>query len=247
MNRDTKKPSAILCPGCHKLINADDIQCPYCRMKHPGAGFRGIPFRRLNQSADTVIRWIIYVNVAFFILSILLYPRHIGLSANPLHFFAIDMDSLILLGATGTLPIDRLHRWWTLVSASYLHGSLLHIFFNMAAFNQLGKLVVREFGVSRMFIIYTVGGVAGFLASYLAGIPITIGASASLCALMGAALFYGKHRGGTYGALVYRQITGWIVSLAIIGFAVPSINNWGQVVGSATSPSYSDSRRGASE
>lgn len=227
MNRDSKKPTAILCPGCHKLINADDIQCPYCRMKRPGAGFRRIPLPRLTQSGDTAIRWIIYVNVAFFILSILLYPKHIGLTANPLHFFSIDTDSLILLGATGTLPIDRLHRWWTLVSASYLHGSLLHIFFNMAALNQLGKLAVREFGVSRMFIIYTVGGAAGFLASYLAGIPLTIGASASLCALMGAALFYGKHRGGTYGALVYRQISGWIVSLAIIGFAIPSINNWG--------------------
>jgi rhomboid protease GluP len=227
VNPSPQKPSAIICPGCRKLINADDVQCPYCRLKHPGGGFRKIPGGRLAKSPENAIRWIIYVNVAFFILSILIYPRHIGMSANPLFFFSIDTDSLILLGATGTLPIDRLHRWWTLVSASYLHGSLLHIFFNMAALSQLGKLVTREFGVSRMFAIYTVGGAAGFLASYIAGIPITIGASASLCALMGAALYYGKHRGGVYGAMVYRQISGWIVSLAIFGLVVSGINNWG--------------------
>ncbi len=222
-----QQPGAMICPGCRKLIDADAVQCPYCRMKRPGASFRKVPLRQVAQSAEMAIRWIIYANVALFILSILIYPKHIGVSANPLFFFSIDMDSLILLGATGTLPIERLHRWWTLVSASYLHGSLLHIFFNMAAFTQLGRLVAREFGVSRMFIIYTAGGAVGFLASYLAGIPITIGASASLCALMGAALFYGKHRGGVYGAMVYRQISGWIVSLVIIGFMISSINNWG--------------------
>lgn len=227
VNHSPQQPGAILCPGCRKLINADDLQCPYCRMKHPGAGFRKIPLYKLGQSAGTAIRWIITVNVAFFILSILLYPKHIGLSANPLFFFSIDTDSLILLGATGTLPIDRLHRWWTLVSASYLHGSLLHIFFNMVAFRQLGTLVAREFGVSRMFIIYTVGGAVGFLVSYLAGVPLTIGASAALCALMGAALYYGKNRGGAYGAAVYRQIGGWIVSLALFGLVVSGINNWG--------------------
>lgn len=221
------KPGAIICPGCRKLISADDIQCPYCHMKRPGARFRRIPAGRPTRSPEAAIRWIIYVNVALFILSILIYPRHLGISANPLFFLSIDTDSLLLLGATGTLPIDRLHRWWTLVSASYLHGSLLHIFFNMAALSQLGRLVAREFGISRMFIIYTVGGAAGFLASYAAGVPLTIGASASLCALMGAALFYGRHRGGTYGAMVYRQIGGWIVSLAIFGLVVSGINNWG--------------------
>jgi rhomboid protease GluP len=196
-------------------------------MKRPGSGFRTVLPRQLSQSAGTAIRWIIYANVALFVLSIFIYPRHIGLSANPLHFFSIDMDSLILLGATGTLTIDRLHRWWTLVSASYLHGSLLHIFFNMAAVRHLGTLVANEFGVSRMFIIYTAGGALGFLTSYMARIPVTIGASAAICALMGAALFYGKHRGGVYGAMVYRQITGWIISLIIIGLVVSGINNWG--------------------
>ena len=78
------------------------------------------------------------------------------------------------------------HRFWTLVSANYLHGSILHIFFNMAALRQLGLLVAREYGVYRMFIIYTLGGIIGFFISYLASVSWTIGASAAVCSLAGS-------------------------------------------------------------
>ena len=78
-----------------------------------------------------------------------------------------------------------------------------------------------------MFVIYTLGGIFGFWVSCLAGVPFTIGASAAVCALIGSLLYYGKSRGGTYGAAVYREVTGWIVGLALFGFLVPGINNWG--------------------
>ena len=68
---------------------------------------------------------------------------------------------------------------------------------------------------------------AGFWASYLAGVPLTIGASAALCGLMGAALYYGKSRGGIYGRAVFRQIGNWAVGLILFGLLVPGINNWG--------------------
>ncbi len=146
---------------------------------------------------------------------------------NPLTFLSPSDTSLFLLGATGTVPIDKYHRLWTLVSASFLHGGILHIFFNMAALRQLGAVVTREFGVYRMFVIYTVSGIAGFLISYLAGIAFTIGASASVCGLVGALLYYGKSRGGIYGSNLYRQISIWVIFLFVFGFIVPGINNWG--------------------
>ena len=42
----------------------------------------------------------------------------------------------------------------------------------MAAFRQLGLLVAREYGVYRMFVIYSLGGVIGFLVSYLASVAM---------------------------------------------------------------------------
>ena len=78
-----------------------------------------------------------------------------------------------------------------------------------------------------MFIIYTLGGVIGFLVSYLASVPWTIGASASVCSLAGALLYYGKSRGGVYGRTIYKQIGVWVIILFIFGLLVPMINNWG--------------------
>jgi rhomboid protease GluP len=112
------------------------------------------------------------------------------------------------------------------VSASYLHGGILHIFFNMVALRQIGLLVVQEYGACRMMTIYTLGGVIGFWISYLAGVPLTIGASAAVCSLIGAALYYGKSRGGTYGQAIYRQVGGWVMGLFLFGFMIPGINNW---------------------
>jgi rhomboid protease GluP len=119
------------------------------------------------------------------------------------------------------------HRWWTLGSASFLHGGILHIAFNMMALRQLGPFVIFEYGLNRFIIIYILSGVAGFALSYAAGVPFTIGASASICGLIGAILYYGKSRGGIYGQAIYKQAMGWIFGLVIFGLLFPGINNWG--------------------
>lgn len=180
-----------------------------------------------------IIRTIIIVNIVMYVFSLLLNPWSSASSLNPFQFLSPSNNSLLILGATGTYPIDHFHRWWTLISANYLHGGIIHIFFNMFAFRQLAPFVLQEYGASRMFILYTLSGVAGFYVSYLAGIPFTIGASASVCGLIGCALYYGKSRGGTYGDAIYRQIGGWAVGLIIFGFVVPGINNWGHAGGMA--------------
>ena len=174
-------------------------------------------------------------NVIFYLLSLLL-SRQRGMSMNPLAFLSPDQSSLLLLGATGSVPVLQLGRVWTLISASYLHGGLLHLIFNMMALRQIGPWVSSEFGPSRMFIIYTLSGVSGYVVSCLAGVPFTIGASASVCGLIGALFFFGKSRGGSYGAAVSREVSGWLISLVLFGLIMPGINNWGHgggIVGGA--------------
>jgi len=179
------------------------------------------------NSPDRFIGLILTLNIGMYVISLLLNPGSMGRSLNPLLFLSPGEGSLILLGATGTLPIDRLHRWWTLLSANYLHGSILHILFNMMAFRQLCPLAIREYGVARTLIIYTIGGSAGFFISYLFGVRLTIGASAAVCGLIGAILYFGKSRGGVYGQAVYSQVGGWAIGIILFGFLVPGINNWG--------------------
>jgi rhomboid protease GluP len=161
---------------------------------------------------------------------------------NPLNFLSPANNTLFILGATGRYPIDQIWPgitgipgigWLTLLTANFLHGSLLHILFNMLVLRQIAFLTIREFGIYRMLIIYLLSGAGGFLLSYLAGVSFTIGASAAVCGLIGAMIYFGKARGGVYGNLVYRQIGGWAIGLLIIGF-MPGINNWGHAGGFLT-------------
>ncbi len=218
---------SILCPNCRKLISLSEAKCPYCHTARPGSWYKNNAWTRGFRDPAQFVKYLIAINVVMYIISILFNPRGAGLSMNPLTFLSPSDNSLFLLGATGTIPIDRYHRLWTLISASFLHGGILHIFFNMAALRQLAFIVNREFGVYRMFAIYTLSGIIGFWVSYLAGIAFTIGASASVCGLVGSILYYGKSRGGVYGKNLYRQVAGWVVFIFAFGLLVPGINNWG--------------------
>lgn len=219
--------TAILCPNCNKLVSADETRCPYCDTTNPGSWWKNNVLVRGFGNPEQLIKVIISVNIGMYIVSLLIYPSKIWLSPHPFLFLSPGLKSLLLLGATGTIPIGEGHRWWSLVSASYLHGGIVHILFNMIAFKQLSPMIIQEYGTNRMLIIYTVSGVIGFLISYLAGVTLTMGASAAICGLLGAALYYGKSRGGAYGQAIYKQIGGWIIGLFIFGLVVPNINNWG--------------------
>ncbi len=218
---------SILCPNCRKLISTSESKCPYCGTGKPGSWYKNNAWTRGFRDPNQLIKTIIAINVGMYILSILFNPGATGLTLNPITFLSPSGPSLELLGATGLVPIHEYHRYWTLISASYLHGGILHIFFNMVAYRQLASIVSREFGLYRMFAIYTLSGVFGFWVSYLFDVYWTIGASASVCGLVGAILYYGKSRGGVYGRALYKQIAMWVVFLFIFGFVVPGINNWG--------------------
>jgi len=222
----SREKKSMLCPNCRKLISIDEPACPYCGLIRPGTLRRLDFLRRLSPDASNIVRLIVYANVAFFLFTLFLNPSSLGFTANPMGLLAPSERSLFLLGASGVIPVVQYGRWWTLISASFLHGGILHIFFNMAALYQLGPFVLQEFGFNRFMAIYVLTGAAGFMLSVIAGIPFTIGASASICGLIGAILYYGKSRGGFYGQAIYKQAMGWIVGLVIFGLLIPGINNW---------------------
>jgi rhomboid protease GluP len=245
----TSRKNSQLCPNCRGLISRDEPICPYCGLNAPGAWWKNNGLLRLFHDPDLFLTGLSGLNIALFVLSLIMNPGGMGMGMSPFGFLSPDNRSLLLLGATGTMPIETLHRWWSLVSASYLHGSLLHLIFNLIALRQIGPLIIQEYGLARMFSIYTLGGIGGFLLSYLARVPFTIGASAAVCALVGAAIYYGKSRGGTYGRQVFQQVGGWALSIFVFGLLVPGINNWAHGGGMATGIlcglllGYQDNRR----
>ncbi|MDD2539455.1 MAG: rhomboid family intramembrane serine protease [Desulfuromonadaceae bacterium] len=224
------KQRAILCPRCRRLIGSEETTCSWCGTSRSAPWWKIINWSRGTVDGDWLLKTLITVNMLYFAISLLLSIKIGGTSG----FFSPGQTSLLLLGATGTYPIDNFGRYWTLISANYLHGGILHIAFNLLALKQIAPMVSNEYGPSRMFSIYTIGGVFGYVVSYFAGVPFTIGASAAICSLIGAMLYYGKSRGGAYGNSVYREVSGWVIGLFIFGLIFPGINNWahgGGIVG----------------
>jgi rhomboid protease GluP len=178
-----------------------------------------------------VLKTIIGVNVVLYVVSLIFSGRSIHTGFNPFSALSPSTDALMFLGASGKIPIQAFQAWESLITANWLHGSLLHIVFNMLALKTVAPLVMTEYGVFRMFTIYTFSGALGFLLSVMGNVPLTIGASSGLCGLIGALLYFGKSRGGAWGHRVYQQTSGWIFSLVLIGFLLPNINNWGHAGG----------------
>lgn len=217
---------STLCPNCRKLVSTDGSPCPYCGLKDPGSRWKKFFLARGGLAGDDLTRYIIYICAGMFILSIILSRSSTGFSLNPLGFLSPGSTILRYLGATGRIPILVDHNWWSLLSASYLHGGILHILFNMMALRQIAPLIIQEYGTYRTISIYTLSGVSGFLLSFFAGVPLTLGASAAICGLIGAAIYYGKSRGGYFGQLVYQQVSGWAIGIFVFGFLIPGIDNW---------------------
>jgi len=223
----TRKNNSQLCPRCRKLISRSTPSCPYCGFKSPSSPLHQLSARFLAGDGSELLKIVIGMNIFMFIVSIMINPSFGRMNFSPFGFLSPTSQSLLILGSTGTIPLFQIGRWWSLISAGYLHGGLLHILFNMLALRQLAPLAFREFGISRTIVIYTVGSAGGFLISSLAGVNFTIGASAAICALIGALLFFGKSRGGVYGQNVFSQLGGWALGIMIFGFMMPGINNWG--------------------
>src|ERR1041384_6548116 len=80
-------------------------------------------------------------------------------------FFGPSPERLVAFGASGALPVFQYGRWWTMLSANWLHGNLLHIGMNMLGLRQLAPAVEELYGTGRAWIIYIVSGTIGFAAS----------------------------------------------------------------------------------
>ena len=178
-----------------------------------------------------LVRFLITANIVLFVTALLIAPQSVNTSLNPMAFLSPGTGVLFKLGASGTLPVFSDDRWWTLITANYLHGSLLHLLFNVSALRSVGKITVEIFAPSRFFLIYFLGGIAGMAASSLAGIPLTLGASGAICALIGSMSYddWRAHKGNL--RMRIASVGVWVVFLVAIGLLMPNVNNWAHAVG----------------
>jgi len=160
---------------------------------------------------------------------------------NLMNLLAPDTAVTLAFGASGEFPVFRQHMWWTLLSAGWLHGSALHILFNMMWVRQLGPATAEVYGAGRMVIIYTVASVTGFFLSsaagalfphmpvpFLRGASLTLGASAPIFGLLGALVYYGRRSGSS---MIGAQAKQYALVLFVFGLFMGGIDNYAHAGG----------------
>jgi membrane associated rhomboid family serine protease len=233
-----QKTGSVLCPSCGKLVGINDKECYNCGRRNPGMwGFTSV-LRGLgrNFGFDTIVIW---GCAALYLLTLLFDPQGIRMSGMSL--LSPGTRSLFAFGASGAIPVFGYGRWWTVLSAAWLHGNLLHIIFNMMWVRQLGPAAVELYGASRTVIIYTVSSIFGFFLSSLAGwvfgatplaflrgAMLTVGASAPIFGLLGALVVYGRRTGSSH---IGNQAKTYAVILFVFGFIMSGIDNYAHLGG----------------
>jgi len=119
---------------------------------------------QMGQGMPPVIKWLLIINIAVFVISAML-----GKMGMPffVHEFARNAaGQLVRLPSSFELWFGLYNpnfigkfAFWQLITYQFLHGSLLHIFFNMFSLYMIGRFVERQIGSIPFLKLYLIGGI----------------------------------------------------------------------------------------
>jgi len=205
-----ERETNVYCSRCAHYICTDCMrsasigyQCPECASDSTPI-IRGInknrfiPSQGNNQVTKFLSITLISIYVAQFVLGDILISN-----------FALFAPSV----STG--------QWWRLFTAGFLHGSILHLLFNVYILWILGSQLESILGKRKFIIIYFVSLMGGSIASFLFS-PFgtySIGASGAIFGLMGAMLVVGRKK-----RLDISQVAVLVILNVVIGFVLSGID-----------------------
>jgi membrane associated rhomboid family serine protease len=125
-------------------------------------------------------------------------------------------------------------QWWRLVTSMFLHGSLLHIAFNMLALWQVGQLVERIFGSMRFLGLYMIAGVCGSLGSLFWNVlehhdANSVGASGAIFGIIGGLLAFIRRENSGVPPTIVKELRASTLPFLLFnltaGFLYPHTDN----------------------
>jgi membrane associated rhomboid family serine protease len=226
--RHPDRETGLSCSDCGRPICADcatfapvGIRCPdhagvrrgpSTRIKPPTV--RRAPGLALATGNAPITKALVAINVAIYLITVL--QSH---STTPTGSI---VTRFLLYG-----PSVAHGDWWRLVTAMFLHASILHIVFNMYVLWVIGTPVEQYLGTMRYLGLYFVSGLAGSAGALLQS-PLTpvLGASGAIFGVLGAMM------------ILEWQVTGRLAGQAAalvainlgLSFVIPNIS-WGGHVG----------------
>jgi len=215
--------AARVCPYCRELNGAAEPRCYRCGRRLPGPVGEGVSqvVRQLLGAEAPFTRLLLALELLVFGL-LVVADRHLPIGLGGLGA-GFRRSALLRFGAMGfgTETAEP----WRLLSAMFVHMSVLHVGMNLWMFTDLGARLERELGGGRAALIFLVTGVLGFVASELWYAPLSIltaGASGGVFGQIGAEV----------GVLGARRDPEWKRSLIrnllyalVLSLAMPGVNN----------------------
>ena len=144
----------------------------------------------------------------------------------------IGYDLPVVLGGKVNEYI-RAGQLWRLITPVLLHGSILHIGFNMYALVIIGAGLEQRMGHARFLILYVLAGFSGNVVSFLLTPGVSVGASTSIFGLLaaeGVFLYQNRSLLGPRGRSALNNVIGLAIVNLLIGLQ-PGIDNWGHIGG----------------
>lgn len=213
---DINKNLILYCDeGCKPLENI--IRSVFPRERSGLRGFSGFGGKRAILTYS-----LIGINIFLYLIS--------AIKAGNL--VDIDVWTLYEMGGKIGFAVDA-GQYWRLFTCMFLHGSLMHLVFNMYALYILGPQIEVIYGRIQFSIIYLLSGLASSGLSYMLGDynTISIGASGAIFGLLGAMVVFVLKNKNTVRRGAINNIFFIIILNLFIGFGSRNIDNLGHIGG----------------
>jgi membrane associated rhomboid family serine protease len=223
--RHPNRETGLSCSVCERPICTEcmtmapvGIRCPDHSGKPQGAArlTQGVRRASFEGQGALVTKLLIGINVLVFLINL---GQGASLSRNGGDLFLRGL----LYG-----PVVADGDWWRLLTAAFLHGSVIHLGLNMLMLWWIGGPVEESLGRGRFLALYVVSALAGSAGALLASPnAFTVGASGAIFGILGAALVFERQGLHVLGG----SALSIIVLNLVLTFAVPNISIGGHLGG----------------
>jgi membrane associated rhomboid family serine protease len=224
---EPKQVRPRLCPSCGALVGTTASNCYQC-----GASTK----YSLSAASRTLSRWLpqtspvtyamLSICCLMYVLSLVITLRFTGgqgVGGGLMNLGGIATQVNFRLGASLPLQLN-IGQPWRLITAIFLHGSLIHIGFNMWVLMDIGPMIEELYGSARYFFLFVLTGAAGYVLSSFFG-HLSVGASGSLLGLIGVLLAATTGRKNPSAQAMRSSLIRWVVYIFIIGFMSSGTDN----------------------
>jgi rhomboid protease GluP len=237
---DPQQRRPRLCPACGTLVGATATKCHQCgaSMTFSFAAASKSLGRWMPQTSPVTYA-MLTICCVMFILSMIITAKFQGFASPG----GGALDMLTNLGGISpqvdyrlgaSLPLAfNLGQPWRFITAIFLHGSILHIVFNMWVLMDIGPMVEELYGSARYLFLFVVSGIGGYILSSFMG-HNSVGASGSLLGLIGVLLAATTGRTSLAARSLRSGLIRWLIYIGVLGLIMRGTDNFAHLGGVAT-------------